>query len=187
MGSSNKDPKKLEFKEEQMIQHLLSQLDDKREDFGIFAIRELKHFHSAKIVEALSSVVKNDSKNSKKIAAIRSLKARKPNPYIKDIIMGQLISSSEDVRSEAAAFLMEYGSLIEKDLRMFLEKDLPDYSKEKVIWLLGQVGNKDAVSFLEKQKQSINQEMNDLINDSIKSIKGRNIRLLLDDLKKNEE
>ena len=101
--------------------------------------------------------------------------------------MDQLTSPSEDVRSEAAEFLKEYGEIVEKDIRHFLKKEIPAYSKEKAIWLLGQVGEKDTISFLEKLKQSNDKELDDLITDSIGIIKTRNVRLLLDDLKKNVE
>ena len=187
MESSDKDSRDFNYTEEELIEVLLKQLSDSREDFNIFAIRELKHYHSAKIIEELAAIVSEDSRNEKKLEAIKSLKSRKPNEYVKNIVLDQLTSPSEDVRSEAAEFLKEYGEVVEKDIRHFLKEEIPAYSKEKAIWLLGQVGEKDTISFLEKLKQPNDKELDDLITDSIGIIKTRNVRLLLDDLKKNVE
>ena len=187
MKSSGVDSSNHDYSEEELIGVLLKQLSDPRDDFNIFAIRELKHYHTPKVVEELAAIIQTDSKNEKKLEAIKSLKSRKPNEYVKNIIIEQLASPSEDIRSEAAEFLKEYGEVIEKDIRTFLKQEIPMYSKEKAIWLLGQVGEKDTIDFLENIKQSKNKELEDIITDSIGLIKTRNVRLLLDDLKKNVE
>lgn len=187
MESSKKDSKDFDYTEEELIEVLLKQLADPREDFDIFAIRGLKHYHSAKIIEELAAIILIDSTNEKKLEAIKALKSRKPNEYVKNIILDQLTSPSEDIRSEAAEFLKEYGEIVEKDVRTFLKKEIPTYSKEKAIWLLGQVGEKDTIGFLERLKHPNNKELDDVITDSIGVIKTRNVRLLLDDLKKNVE
>ena len=184
MESSKKNIGDLNYSEEDLIDVLLKQVNDSREDFCIFAIRELKHYQSAKIIEKLATIILTDKKNEKKLEAIRSLKSRKPNEYIKKIIVDQLKSRSEDIRSEAAEFLKEYGDVVEKDIRKFLLKDLPSYSKEKAIWLLGQIGEKETITFLEEYKKQNKNEFDELIVDSIGAIKTRNVRLLLDDLKK---
>ncbi len=187
MKSSEEDTDDIDYSEDELIEVLLKQVNDSREDFDIFAIRELKHYHSAKIIEELSTILLSNSKNEKKVEAIKSLKSRKPNEYVKNIIINQLISSSEDIRSEAAEFLIEYGETIEKDIRNLLTKELPSYSQEKAIWLLGQVGEKETITFLEEIKQKNDKELNDIITDSISAIKTRNVRLMFDDLKKNVE
>jgi len=187
MESSNRDSKDFDYSEDELIQVLLKQLTDPREDFNIFAIRELKHYHSAKIIEELAAIILTDSEEKKKLEAIKSLKSRKPNEYVKNIILNQLTSPSEDIRSEAAEFLKEYGEIVEKDIKTLLKKEIPTYSKEKAIWLLGQVGEKDTIGFLEKLKQPNNKKLDDVITDSIGAIKTRNVRLLLDDMKKNVE
>ena len=187
MESSRKNNNNFNYSEEELIDVLLKQINDPREDFCIFAIRELKNYHSVKIIEELTAIILNDRKNEKKLEAIKSLKSRKPNEYIKSIIVEQLTSSSEDIRSEAAEFLKEYGDVVERDIRNFLMKDLPSYSKEKAIWLLGQIGEKETISFLEEFKMENPNEFDELIIDSIGAIKTRNVRLLLDDLKNNVE
>ena len=187
MESSKKDISNSDYSEEELIDVLLKQINDPREDFSIFAIRELKHYKSAKIIEELASIILTDTKDKKKLEAIKSLKSRRPNDYIKKLIVDQLMSPSEDIRSEAAEFLKEYGEVVEKDIRDFLSNDLPSYSKEKAIWLLGQIGEKETIGFLEEYKQQNLNEFDELIIDSIGAIKTRNVRLLLDDLKKNVE
>ena len=65
MESSDKDSRDFNYTEEELIEVLLKQLSDSREDFNIFAIRELKHYHSAKIIEELAAIVSEDSKIKK--------------------------------------------------------------------------------------------------------------------------
>ncbi len=65
--------------EEEIVKYLLESLEDERKDFNIFAIRQLKHYHSAKIVENLLRIVEDEVDTDKKIAALGSLQKRKPN------------------------------------------------------------------------------------------------------------
>ena len=150
MESSKDKNAKVKFTEEELEAFLLNMLKDSRKDFTIFSIRELKHYHSPKVVETLADIIQNDSDSLKKIEAIRSLKRRKPNKYCKDIIFEQLKSKDEGVRLAAVDYLRICGDTITNDLHQLLkENNVPDV-RSSILSLLGHVGTPKTLEFLKE-------------------------------------
>lgn len=182
----NKNSSKLEYSEEELLEYLIKQLNDKRDDFSIFAIRELKHFNYPKTIELLVDIVNKEPNSRKKEEAIKSLKVKQQNNFIKQAILKQISSPVERVRSEAAELLKEYGESLAPELQKLTLEDLPKPSLAKGIWLLGQIGDSSTIDFFNSNKVFSKEEIQNSIKDAVNSIKSRNVKLLLDDIKKKE-
>ena len=182
----NKNTSEYSYSEEELLEYLIKQVDDKRDDFSIFAIRELKHFNFPKTIELLVDVVNKDSNIRKKEEAIKSLKVKQQSRFIKQAILKQLSSPAERVRSEAAELLKEYGESLAPELQILTLEDLPKTALTKGIWLLGQIGDSSTIEFFKSNKLFSKKEMQKSIEDAVNSIKSRNIKLLLDDIRKKE-
>jgi HEAT repeat protein len=182
----NKKPSEHYYSEEELLDYLIKLVDDKRDDFSIFAIRELKHFNFPKTIELLVDIVNKEPNNRKKEEAIRSLKVKQQNKFIKQAILKQISSPVERVRSEAAELLKEYGESLAPELQKLTLEDLPKNALNKSIWLLGQIGDSSTIDFFNSNKVFSKKEMKHLIEDAVNSIKSRNVKLLLDDIKKKE-
>ena len=179
MSTSNHD-----YSEEELFNFLIKQVNDKRDDFSIFAIRELKHFNYPKAIELLVEIVKEESNIRKKEEAIKSLKLKQQNEFIKHAVLHQILSPVERVRSEAAELLKEYGESLVPDLQKLTIENLPKPEIFKGIWLLGQIGDSSTIDFFNSNKDFLKHKMKESIEDAVNSIKSRNVRLLLDDIKK---
>jgi HEAT repeat protein len=188
VNSLLKDGHGRDYSEEELIDYLLSSTEDSRKEFGVFAIRELKHYHSPKIVDRLVQIIKEDPEPAKKVEAIRSISFKKPNQYIKQVVLEELSSEDERVRSAAAELLKLYNDSLVDDLHSLLESDLPDYVVSKIIWLLGYVGNQTSIDFLGSKNLFTVDEFKDSVEDTINSIKQRYVKLSIDEIRrKNEE
>ncbi len=183
----NKNLSEHDYSEEELFEFLIKQVNDKREDFSIFAIRELKHFNFPKSIELLVEIVNKESNIRKKEEAIKSLKVKQQNRFIKQAILQQISSSAERVRSEAAELLKEYGESLAPELQNLTLEDLPKFALSKGIWLLGQIGDSSTIEFFNSNKVFSKKEMQESIEDAVISIKSRNVKLLLDDIKKKEK
>ena len=172
--------------EEEIVKYLLESLEDERKDFSIFAIRQLKHYHSAKIVENLLRIVEEEGDTDKKIAALSSLKKRKPNIYAKNIVLKQLLSPEEELRTEAANVLIEYDENIIPDLQVIYNSNLPTYAVDKIVWLLGKVGNSDTLTILSKYKEDLHEENQPTIDDAVENIKRKYIKMMFKEIEKKE-
>ncbi len=184
--SSNFDPNQI-LSEEEIVKYLLESLEDERKDFSIFAIRQLRHYHSAKIVERLLRIIEEEGDTDKKIAALGSLQKRKPNLYVKDIVLKQLLSPEEELRTEAANVLIEYDESIIPDLEVIYNNDLPSYAVDKIVWLLGKVGNPDTLAILSKYKETIQKESQPTIDDAVESIKRKYTKMMFKEIEKKEQ
>ncbi len=173
-----------DYSEEELLEFLIKQVDDKRDDFSIFAIRELKHFNYPKTIELLVDIIAKETNSRKKEEAIRSLKVKQQNKFIKQAVLQQISSPAERVRSEAAELLKEYGESLAPELQKLTLEDLPKPALTKSIWLLGQVGDSSTIDFFNSNKVFSKKEMQDSIEDAVNSIKSRNVKLLLEDIKK---
>ncbi|MHA2309834.1 MAG: HEAT repeat domain-containing protein, partial [Candidatus Heimdallarchaeaceae archaeon] len=151
MDSAQKDKQKKVYSEEELVNYLLSTTEDSRRDFSIFAIRGLKHYHSPKIVDRLVNIIQEDPEPLKKVEAMKSISVKKPNQYIKQVVLDELKSEDERVRSAAAELLKFYNASIVNDLHSLLDSDLPNYATAKIIWLLGHVGNQSSIDILTKK------------------------------------
>lgn len=187
MDSTQNDMSERIYSEEELINYLLSTIEDSREDFSIFAIRGLKHYHSPKIVEKLVKVIQEDSEPLKKVEAIRTISVKKPNKYIKEVVLDELKSEDERVRSAAADLLKFYNDNIINDLHSLLNKNLPEYTVTKIIWLLGQVGNQSSIDFLTKKDLAKNELLKDTVEDTINQIKQRYVKLAIEEIRKKNE
>lgn len=184
--SSKYNPNQL-MSEEEIVKYLLDSLDDDRKDFSIFAIRQLKHYHSSKIIETLLEIVERDGDIDKTIAALGSLQKRKPNFYAKDIILKQLLSPEEEVRTEVAHILLEYDESIIPDLEKIFCNDTPNYAIDKIVWLLGKVGNPDTLDTLNDYEETIQEKNRPTLEDAIESIKRKYTKLMFKEIEKKDE
>ncbi|MCG3219735.1 MAG: HEAT repeat domain-containing protein [Candidatus Heimdallarchaeota archaeon] len=187
MDSTQKDKQNRVYSEEELVNYLLSTTEDSRRDFSLFAIRGLKHYHSPKIVDRLVKIIQEDPEPLKKVEAIKSISVKKPNQYIKQVVLDELKSEDERVRSAAAELLKFYNDTIVNDLHSLLNKDLPEYTKTKIIWLLGHVGNQSSIDILTKRKFVEAKEFKDSVEDTITSIKQKYVKLSIDELRKKSE
>ncbi|NPD87583.1 MAG: HEAT repeat domain-containing protein [Asgard group archaeon] len=187
MDSTQKDKQSKVYSEEELINYLLSATEDSRRDFSLFAIREMKHYHSPRIVDRLVKIIQEDPEPLKKVEAIRTISVKKPNQYIKQIVLDELRSEDERVRSAAAELLKFYNDSITNDLHSLLDVDLPEYTKTKIIWLLGHVGNQSSIDILTKKSFVEAEEFKDSVKDTINSIKQRFVKLSIDDIRKKSE
>ena len=183
---SESDPYQI-MSEEEIVIHLLESLEDKRKDFSIFAIRQLRHYHSAIIVEKLLRIVEEEGDPDKKIAALGSLKKRKPNLYIKDIVLKQILSPEEEIRTEAANVLIEYDESIIPDLEKICANNLKNYAVDKTVWLLGKVGNTDTLPILLKHRETLQEENRPTLDDAVESIKRKYTKMMFKEIEKKEE
>ncbi len=183
--SSESDPDQI-MSEEEIVKYLLESLEDERKDFSIFAIRQLKHYHSAKIVEKLLRIVAEEGDTDKKIAALGSLQKRKPNLHAKSIILKQLLSSEEEIRTEAANVLIEYDESIIPDLEKIYGNNLQNYAVDKIVWLLGKVGNPDTLAILLKHRETLQEENRPTLDDAVESIKRKYTKIMLKEIEKKE-
>ncbi len=184
MDSTSKDKQNRVYSEEELVNYLLTSIEDSRKDFSIFAIRGLKHYQSPKIIDKLVKIIKEDSEPQKKVEAIKSISVKKPNQYIKQVVLAELKSEDERVRSAAAELLKYYNDNIVNDLHSLLETNLPDYTIAKIIWLLGHVGNPTSIDVLAKKDLLENDEFKLSVEDTINSIKQRYVKLSLDEIRK---
>ena len=187
MDSKKKDKQKKVYSEEELVNYLLSTTEDSRRDFSLFAIRGLKHYHSPKIVDRLVNIIQEDSEPLKKVEAIRSISVRKPNQYIKQVVLDELKSEDERVRSAAAELLKFYNASIVNDLHILLDTDLPNYATTKIIWLLGHVGNSSSIDILTKKKFVEATELKESVENTINSIKQRHVNISIDEIRKKSK
>lgn len=188
MDSTQKDKQKKVYSDEELVNYLLSTTEDSRRDFSLFAIRGLKHYHSPKIIDRLVNIIQEDPEPLKKVEAIKSISVKKPNQYIKQVVLDELKSEDERVRSAAAELLKFYNASIVNDLHSLLSTDLPIYATTKIIWLLGHVGNQSSIDILTKKNFVEVTELKASVEDTIKSIKQRHVNISLDEIrKKNKE
>lgn len=183
----NKNSSEYDYTEEELLEYLIKQVDDKREDLSIFAIRELKHFNFPQTIELLVDIVNKESNIRKKEEAIKSLKVKHQNRFIKQAILQQISSPDERVRSEAAELLKEYGESLIPELEKLTLENLSKTAITKGIWLLGQIGDSSTIDFFNSNEIFSKKGMKDSIKDAVNSIKSRNVKLLLNDIKKKEE
>ena len=184
--SSDSNPNQI-MSEEEIVKYLIESLEDERKDFSIFAIRQLKHYHSAKIVEKLLGIVEKEGDTDKKIAALDSLQKRKPNLYAKEIVLKQLLSPEEELRTGAAHILLEYDECIIPDLEAIYDDDIPNYAVDKIVWLLGKVGNPDTLAMLSKYKETIQKESQPTIDDAVEYIKRKYTKMMFKEIEKKEK
>lgn len=182
---SKSDPDKT-MSEQEIIEYLLMSLEDARKDFSIFAIRQLQHYHSAEIVEKLLRIVEEEGDKDKKIAALGSLKKRKPNYYVKDVVLKQLLSSEEEIQTEAANVLIEYDESLIPDLEKIYDSDIPSYAVDKIVWLLGRVGNPNTLAKLDEYRETIQKENLDTLEDAVENIKRKYTKLMYKEIEKTE-
>lgn len=183
--SSESNPDQI-MSEEEIVKYLLESVEDERKDFSIFAIRQLKHYHSAKIVEKLLRIVEEERDSDKKIAALGSLKKRKPNLYTKEIVLKQILSPEEAIRTEAANVLIEYDESIIPGLEKIYSTDIPNYAVNKIIWLLGKVGIPDTYAVLSGYKETIQEESLATLEDAVESIKRKYTKMMFKEVEKKE-
>ena len=182
---SDSDPNQI-MSEEEIVKYLLNSLEDERKDFSIFAIRQLKHYHSAKIVEKLLRIVEEERDPDKKIAALGSLKKRKPNLYTKDVVLKQILSPEEEIRTEAANVLIEYDENIIPDLEKIYGNNLQNHPVDKIVWLFGKVGTPDTLPILLKFRETLQEENRPTLDDAIESIKRKYIKMMFKEIEKKE-
>ncbi|MCK5303825.1 MAG: hypothetical protein ACTSQC_03675 [Candidatus Heimdallarchaeaceae archaeon] len=182
---SDSDPNQI-MSEEEIVKYLLDSLEDERKDFSIFAIRQLKHYHSAKIVEKLLRIVEEEKDSDKKIAALGSLKKRKPNIYTKDVVLKHLLSPEEEIRTEAANVLIEYDESIISDLETIYSNNLQNYAVDKIVWLLGKVGTPDTLTILLKYRETLQKENRSTLDDAVENIKRKYIKMMFKEIEKKE-
>lgn len=184
MDSTSNDKQNREYSDEELVNYLLNSIEDSRRDFSLFAIRGMKHYHSPKIIDKLIKIIKDDPEPLKKAEAIKSISRKKPNQYIKQILLDELKSEDERVRSAAAELLSYYNDDVADDLHSLLETNPPDYCVSKIIWLLGKVGNSTTVEILSKEDSKENNEFKEIISDTINSIRQKYVKLSLDEVRK---
>ncbi|MHA1667220.1 MAG: HEAT repeat domain-containing protein [Candidatus Heimdallarchaeaceae archaeon] len=174
------------YDEKELVRHLFLMLNDKNEDINIYAIRALKHYHSPRIIEALTQIVENDPSSEKKVAAIYSLKNRKINVYIQKVLLNQLLSENEDVRNSVVDILkIQQEDVISKLYEIVREKP-PSYALPQIIELLGEIGDKETLEFLNNSRLFKKNKYKSLITLAENKIKQRNLKLLFEDMKKKE-
>lgn len=173
-----------QYTEEELISYLFKMIEDDSEEFNIFAIRELKHFHSAKIIEKLIEIIINEESTRKRVAAINSLKARKPNPNIKNTLLELLTSDDKILRDAVTEILLEYRENISEELHLLKLDKLSKEVKISVIQLLGDVGDKNSIIYLSECEHFKDDKLKNIITESINKIKRKDVRLLLDEIYK---
>ena len=172
--------------EDEIIGYLIDSLEDDRKDFSVFAIKQLKHYHSAKIIEKLLEIVESAEDIDKKVAALNSLKKRKPSLFTKSIVLKQLFSPQEEIRTEAANLLLEFDEELISDLEKLMSDKAPDYTVGKIVWLLGNVGNPDTLINLDKSKETIPTSIKPTFDDAIENIKRKYTKLMFKEIEKKE-
>ena len=183
---SNYVDTKTTMSEDEIIEYLVNSLDDERKDFATFAIRQLKHYHSALIVEKLQKIVDSESNIEHTIKALNSLRRRKPNHHTKEIALRKLLSEKEEIRKAATNFLLEFDSQILPDLEEMIEQHLPKYAVSNIIWILGQIGKPDTIFKLNDCNSIKSGNFKQIIDNAVESIKKRYPKLLFEELKEKE-
>ncbi len=185
-----KEPEEYSFKSysnDELLSFLLKEIKNSNEDLSVFAIRELKHYSSAKVCETLINIMENDSSQKKRIAAINSLKKRKPNSYTQGLLVSQLFNENGEVRATAAEVLHEYKDYVLDELHPYLTADILDFSKKTIIKLLGYIGNTETLEILMNSRSQMSNDMQELIDIIISNLKKKNVKLMLEELEKEKE
>ena len=175
------------YSDDELLSFLLKEIKNSNEDLSVFAIREQKHYSSAKVCETLTYIMENDSNQRKKIAAINSLKKRKPNSYTQGLLVNQLFNENGEVRATAAEVLHEYKDFVLDELHSYLTADILDISKTTIIKLLGYIGNTETLEILMKNRSQMSNELQELADITISNLKKKNVKLMLEELEKEKE
>lgn len=175
------------YSDDELLSFLLKEIKNSNEDLSVFAIRELKHYSSAKVCETLAYILENDSNQRKKIAAINSLKKRKPNSYTQGLLVNQLFNENGEVRATAAEVLHEFKDVVLDELHSHLTADILDFSRKTIIKLLGYIGNTETLEILMKNRSQMSNEMQEVIDITISNLKKKNVKLMLEELETEKE
>ena len=163
---------------------LINQTYNEKEDLAIFAIRQLKAYDSILKVERLIDIIEQNKSEKKVEYAIYSLATTQPIKYVIKILLKQLYNKKEEICSIAAWLLSKYDIYILPDLKNLLKNRKISMNDRKALWLLGQIGGKDEIEFLDKLEFEDSEDLIFLIDDVKKTIIRKNVSLWFE--KKND-
>ncbi|MHA1304160.1 MAG: HEAT repeat domain-containing protein [Candidatus Heimdallarchaeaceae archaeon] len=168
---------------------LIEQSYDEREEFAIFAIRELAHFSSPRIYERLVEIIENEDSINKVESAIYCFSRLKPTDYVAQILLKQLFNQEERIRAAAARVLSKLQERILPEIKsILLDQELKEKDTQ-LIWLVGQIGRKEELDILQTLKKKIKEKnlIHDAIEDACNSIVKKNVNLWFKKANEGEE